>query len=43
MNSNRRLLVSLVRDRELLTILGGIVLSGIALISLAVTASVWYF
>ena len=43
MNSNRRLLVAIVRDKELLAILSGIVLSGIGLISLTVTAGVWYF
>ena len=42
MNSNKRFLAVLGSDRELLAIFSGIVLTGIALISLMITAGICY-
>lgn len=41
MNS-KKLLARLTSDRQLLAIFSGVVLSAIALISVAVTAGIWY-
>ncbi len=43
MNNRKKLLAILGDDRELLTLFSGVVLSGIALVTLAVTAGIWYF
>ena len=43
MNGKRKLLTILGAHRDLAVLFSGVILSGIAFITLAVTASVWYF